>query len=127
MSASVRRSIALLTFPNQPDLIEIQNTEFSEHAYQRVWAFFVDHAKKDPNGGALSKRQQLESFARNLKENEQLQNLLKAHNVGLRYMTQQVEITGEWAAFLMYLCVNTEKAWERGLGGQPGASNCVGN
>lgn len=32
-------------------------------------------------------------------------------------MTQQVEITGEWAAFLMYLCANAGKAWERGLAG----------
>jgi hypothetical protein len=32
-------------------------------------------------------------------------------------MTQQVEITGEWAAFLMYLCVNAGKAWENGLAG----------
>jgi hypothetical protein len=73
----------LLTFPNPPDLLEIQKTEFSEYAYQKVWAYFVEHAKKNPKWETLSKRQRLETFARNLKENEQLQNLLKAHNVGL--------------------------------------------
>ncbi len=73
----------LLTFPNPPDLIEIQKTEFSEYAYQQVWAFFVERAKKNPKWATLSKRQRLEAFAHNLKKNKQLQNLLKAHNVGL--------------------------------------------
>jgi len=29
----------------------------------------------------------------------------------------EVSIPSDWAAFLMYLCVNAEKAWERGLAG----------
>ncbi|MDQ1362751.1 MAG: hypothetical protein QG652_611 [Pseudomonadota bacterium] len=69
----------LLTFPNSPDLVEIQNIEFSDHAYQRVWVFFVEHAKKNPKWSTLGKRQRLEAFARNLKNNEQLQNFLKAY------------------------------------------------
>lgn len=69
----------LLTFPNPPDLLEIQKTEFSDYAYQRVWTLFVERAKKNPKWATLSKRQRLETFARNLKENEKLQNMLKAY------------------------------------------------
>ncbi|MDR5905666.1 hypothetical protein [Franzmannia qiaohouensis] len=69
----------LLTFPNAPDLIEVQKIQFAEHAYQRLWEFFVSHAKKKPKWNELTKRQQLEAFARNLKENEQLQKLLEAY------------------------------------------------
>lgn len=29
----------------------------------------------------------------------------------------EVSISGKWAAFFMYLCVNAEKAWETGLAG----------
>ncbi|MCC6207730.1 MAG: hypothetical protein IT488_06225 [Gammaproteobacteria bacterium] len=32
-------------------------------------------------------------------------------------MGRQIEVSGEWSAFLMYLCVNADKAWEKGLAG----------
>lgn len=67
----------LLTFPNAPDLIEIQNVQFSDHAWQRVWSLFVDLAKKNPKWKNATKRRRLEAFARYLRETGPLRNLLE--------------------------------------------------
>ena len=69
----------LLTYPCSPDLIEIQNIQFSSHAYQRLWGDFVKRAKKNPKWENMSKRERLVTFSRNIVQNEQLQNLLKAY------------------------------------------------
>lgn len=42
-------------------------------------------------------------------------------------MKQQVEISGEWTSFLMYLCINAGKAWEHGLAGAAVAEQLCGN
>lgn len=41
-------------------------------------------------------------------------------------MSRQIEVSGEWAAFLMYLCVNVDKAWEKGLAGADVAEQMCG-
>jgi hypothetical protein len=69
----------LLTYPNSPDLIEIQKIQFADYAYHRVWETFVDLAKKNPKWETLSKRQRLEAYAKNLKEKEQLRSLLESY------------------------------------------------
>jgi len=69
----------LLSYPNSPDLIEMQNILFSDHAHQRLWTSFTEKAKSSPKWKTLSKRERLVVFSRNILQNEGLQNLLKAY------------------------------------------------
>ena len=69
----------LFMFLSALDLIEIQNIQFDDVGYQKVWEIFVENAKKKPKWEGMSKRERLVAFARNLKQSEPLQNLLKVY------------------------------------------------
>jgi hypothetical protein len=68
----------LLTYPNSPDLIEIQDIRFSSYAHQRLWGYFVE-ANKNPKWKTMSKRDRLITFSRTIIENEQFKKLLEAY------------------------------------------------
>jgi len=69
----------LLGYPEVPDLLEIQGIEFSDSAYQRVWAFFCERAKSHPKWKGLTNREKLLAFSRNLESNEGLRELLRTY------------------------------------------------
>lgn len=69
----------LLSYPEPPDLIEIQQIRFSEHAFKRVWEAFCKQVEKKPKWEDMTKRERLIAFAKNLRSNERLQGLLESY------------------------------------------------
>jgi hypothetical protein len=69
----------LLTFPNAPDLIELQEIRFSDYSYTRTWETFVKKVKSNPKWAEMTKRQRLTAFAKNLASNDWLRELLKSY------------------------------------------------
>lgn len=71
----------LLTYPNTPDMIEIQKIQFTDSAYQKVWEFFNENAKNNPKWENMSKRKRLTSFSKNILENNKLKEMLEAYKI----------------------------------------------
>jgi hypothetical protein len=69
----------LLSYPDSPDLIEIQNIQFDESGYKKAWKYFVDFVKNDPKWKELSKREMLTAFAMNIPHLDWLGDTIKAH------------------------------------------------
>jgi hypothetical protein len=69
----------LLTYPNSPELLEIQPIVFSDDAYQETWKFFIRRAEKLPQWEQMSNREKLIVFSRNLLDNNQLKKVFDAH------------------------------------------------
>ena len=70
----------LLTYPEAPDLVEIQPIRFVDDAHRRVWEIFSDKSKNNPRWAEMTKRERLEAFAQKLQTNEALQKLLKVYS-----------------------------------------------
>ena len=66
----------LLTYPDAPDLLEIQEVQFSNAAHQHVWKFFVKKIGSDPRWAVMSKRERLVAFSRSLIESQLMQGML---------------------------------------------------
>ena len=69
----------LLSYPDSPDLIEIQNIQFDESGYKKAWEYFVEVVKNDPKWKELSKREMLTAFAMNIPHLDWLGDTIKAH------------------------------------------------
>lgn len=69
----------LLTYPSRPDLVSIQNVTFSDQAYKDLWEIFNQILAKKSKWQAMSKRERLVYFAKQLQENEQAKKTLRVY------------------------------------------------
>jgi hypothetical protein len=69
----------LRTYPNRPDLTEIQYIFFADAAYKKTWADFLNKTKSDKRFSTLNKRQLLVAFAERVRSNGSLYPLLQAY------------------------------------------------
>lgn len=78
-----RSTWRLLSWPQAPDLIELQDIRFADEAYKRTWDFFVEKVREKPDAAqkwdAMTKRARLELFAEKLLAHEGLRNLLTVY------------------------------------------------
>ncbi len=70
----------LLSYPEMPDLLEIQNIQFTEPGFKQAWDIFVYWWKSDPNWKTISKRKKLAIFSRSITEEPVLLKLIEAHS-----------------------------------------------
>jgi hypothetical protein len=69
----------LLSYPETPDLVEIQNIQFTEPGFKQAWDIFVDWWKSDPDWNTLTKRKKLAVFSQSITEEPILFNLIEAY------------------------------------------------
>lgn len=69
----------LRTYPQAPDLIEIQNIRFNDEVYQEIWKTFWHKCEKRDGDQfrLLTDREKLNRFAEKLRDDPQWQRLLK--------------------------------------------------
>lgn len=69
----------LLSYPKTPDLVEIQNIQFTEPGFKQAWETFVYWWKSDPDWNTVTKRKKLAIFSRSIAEEPVLLDLIEAH------------------------------------------------
>lgn len=69
----------LLTYPFSPDLISIQKIRFSDHAYTNVWEFFNQKLAGNSKWLAMTKRERLVHFSKQLLENQKVKEMLRVY------------------------------------------------
>jgi hypothetical protein len=69
----------LLSYPEIPDLLEIQNIQFTEPGFKQAWDIFVYWWKSDPNWNVVTKRKKLAFFSRSITDEPDLLDLIEAH------------------------------------------------
>jgi hypothetical protein len=66
----------LLSYPDTPDVFEIQNIKFNDYVYKKAWEILVFWVKDEPKWKTLTKRKRLEAFAIYLQKCEPLREFL---------------------------------------------------
>jgi len=69
----------LLPYPETPDLVEIQNIQFTEPGFKQAWDIFVYWWISDPDWNTVTKRKKLAIFSRSITEEPVLLDLIEAH------------------------------------------------
>ncbi len=69
----------LLSYPEKPDLVEIQNIQFTEPGFKQAWDIFVYWWKSDPDWNTVTKKKKLAIFSRSITEEPVLLDLIEAH------------------------------------------------
>lgn len=74
-----RATYRLRSWPDRPDLIEIQGVKFDDDAHQSTWEFFLTQIQKDDleKVKSMSRRELLQAFKRNIRPGAPLHDELE--------------------------------------------------
>lgn len=67
----------LLTYPKRPDLIELQQVQFADAAFGRLWEWYVEQVSTKPRWLDMTKRQRLATFAAKIATNDAVKKQLE--------------------------------------------------
>jgi hypothetical protein len=84
----------LRSYPEKPDLFEIQNVCFTDIGYESTWNLFRNTAKKNPKWENMTRRKRLVAFARNIQPGARCYDELQAR---LRFFQDVSNDTDIWA------------------------------